>query len=86
MLIGVIWKKHNDEIVDIKKNLDQIDENMNAHVKFLDGRIDSVERASVPIATYEQNRKEVRDAQIKTFDQLDRISQSLARIEGKLDR
>ena len=52
----------------------------------MDGRLSEIEHSYVLKEVYEQNRKEVRDVQIKTFDRLDAIGQSLARIEGKLDK
>jgi septation ring formation regulator EzrA len=85
-LIGIVWKKHNEEMDRIDKKLDKVDENMNAHAKYLDGRIDSVERNSVPYERYEQNRKEVREGQVETFKRLDSIGHALARIEGKLEK
>lgn len=85
-MIGVVWKKHNEEIAGIKHSIEKVDENMNAHAKYLDSRIDSVERNTVPMATFETNRREVRDGQIETFKRLDHIGQALARIEGKLEK
>jgi hypothetical protein len=85
-LIGIVWRKHNEEISDIKDGIKGVRKDMNENAKFLDGRIDAVERASVPMLTYEQNRKEVRDVQIKTFERLDEVVRALSRIEGKLDK
>jgi hypothetical protein len=75
LLIGLVWRKHNQDITDIKMEAKQ-----------LDARIDEVARTHVLNETYETNRKEVRDVQIKTFDRLDAITQALSRIEGKLDK
>ena len=86
ILIGVVWKKHNEEIADIKTSIKKVDENMSAHAKFLDSRIDGLERATVPRTEYEMNRKEVREGQIQIFNRLDHVGQALARIEGKLDK
>lgn len=79
VLVGIIWKRHNEEITEIKASIRKVGESM-------DSRLDEVERSYVLKDVYEQNRKEVRDVQIKTFDRLDQIGQSLARIEGKLDK
>lgn len=79
VLMGVIWKRHNEELTEIKASIRKVGESM-------DSRLDDVERSYVLKDVYEQNRKEVRDVQIKTFDRLDQIGQSLARIEGKLDK
>jgi hypothetical protein len=86
LLVGIVWKKHNEEIADIKGSIQKVDENMNGHTKYLDGRIDSLERATVPRSEYEQNRKEMREGQIQIFARLDHVGQALARIEGKLDK
>lgn len=86
VLIGIVWKKHNEEIAEIKGDIKKVDENMSGHAKYLDGRIDSLERATVPRTEYEQNRKEVREGQIAIFNRLDQVGQQLARIEGKLDK
>lgn len=85
-LVGIVWKKHNEEMDRIDKKLDKVDEDMSAHAKFLDGRIDAVERNSVPLLTYEKNREEMRQGQIAIFNRLDQFGQALARIEGKLDK
>lgn len=85
-LMGIIWKRHNEEIAEIKGGIKKLGEDMEANVKFLDQRIDGVERAAVQLNVYEQNRKEVREGQVKTFERLDAIGQALARIEGKLDK
>lgn len=85
-LVSVIWSKHNKEIEDIKAGIKRVGDDMSANVKFLDQRIDAVERNAVPLPVYEQNRKEVREGQIETFRRLDTIGQALARIEGKLDK
>lgn len=86
ILMGIIWKKHNEEIAEIKSGIKKLGDDMEENVKFLDGKIDAVERNTVPVSRYEQNRKEVREGQIETFRRLDTIGQSLARIEGKLDK
>jgi hypothetical protein len=86
LLVGIIWKRHNEDIADLKSSIKKVGEHMEATTRHLDGRIDSVERSYVPKETYETNRKEVRDVQIKTFDRLDAITQTLSRIEGKLDK
>lgn len=86
VLVGIIWKKHNEEISSIKFGIAKIGDDMSATAKFLDSRIDAVERATVPMLTYEQNRKEVREVQVKTFERLDDIGRALSRIEGKLDK
>jgi len=75
VLMGIIWRQHNGEIADIKASIDKVD-----------GRIDSFERAKVPRAEYEVNRKEVREGQIAIYQRLDAVGQALARIEGKLDK
>lgn len=85
-LVGIVWKKHNEEIAGIKESIEKVDGNMNAYAKYLDGRIDAVERNAVPMVMFETNRKEVREGQIETFKRLDHIGQALARIEGKLDK
>lgn len=85
-LIGIVWKKHNEEMAGLKSGIEKVDDNMNAHAKYLDGRIDSLERATVPRTEYEQNRKEMREGQIQIFARLDHVGQALARIEGKLDK
>jgi len=85
-LIGIVWKKHNEEMSSIKTGIEKVSDNMNAHAKYLDGRIDSLERATVPRTEYELNRKEVREGQIQIFNRLDHVGQALARIEGKLDK
>jgi hypothetical protein len=79
ILVGIIWKRHNEEIIEIKASIQKVGESM-------DGRLSEIEHSYVLKEVYEQNRKEVRDVQIKTFDRLDAIGQSLARIEGKLDK
>jgi hypothetical protein len=86
LLLGIIWKRHNEDIADLKSSIKKVGDSMEVATKFLDGRIDGVERSYVPKDTYETNRKEVRDVQIKTFDRLDAITQTLSRIEGKLDK
>ena len=86
VLMGIIWKKHNEEIADIKAGIKGVRTDMNENAKFLDGRIDAVEKGAVPILVYEQNRKEVREGQIAIYTRIGEISQSLARIEGKLDK
>lgn len=85
-LISIIWAKHNKEIEEIKAGIKRVGTDMDDNVKFLDQRIDAVERNAVPNERYEQNRKEVREGQIETFRRLDTIGQALARIEGKLDK
>ena len=85
-LVGFIWKRHNEEIVEIKNGIMHLSKRIDEVGRELDHRIDAVSRESTPIALFEQNRKEVRDVQIKTFERLDAIGQSLARIEGKLDK
>ena len=79
ILVGIIWKRHNEEITEIKASIQSVGESM-------DNRLSEMERSYVQKDVYEQNRKEVRDVQTKTFDRLDAIGQSLARIEGKLDK
>lgn len=86
VLMGIIWKRHNEEIAGIKASIEKVGSDMNENVKFLDGRIDAVERSTVPLERYEQNRKEVREGQVETFRRLDNIGQALARIEGKLEK
>lgn len=86
VLMGIIWKRHNEEIADIKGSIKKVDDDMAGHAKFLDNRIDALERATVPRSEYEQNRKEMRDGQIQIFARLDTLGQALARIEGKLDK
>lgn len=86
VLMGIIWKKHNEEIAEIKSGIKGLSNDMEESVKFLEGKIDTVERHSVPLDRYEQNRKEVRDGQILIFNRLDQVGQALARIEGKLDK
>lgn len=86
ILMGIIWKKHNEEIAGIKAGIEKVGDDMSENVKFLDARIDAVERNAVPMERYEQNRKEVRDGQIMIFNRLDQVGQALARIEGKLDK
>lgn len=85
-LLGIVWKKHNEEVASIKSSISKVGADMDANVKFLGGRIDAVERQSTPISLFETNRKEVREGQIETFKRLDSIGKALARIEGKLDK
>lgn len=85
-LVGFIWKRHNEEIVEIKNGIIHLSKRVDEVGRELDHRIDTVSREATPIALFEQNRKEVRDVQMKTFERLDAIGQSLARIEGKLDK
>lgn len=85
-LIGIVWRKHNDEISDIKGSIRKVDENMTGHAKYLEGKVDALERRSVPRAEYESNRKEMREGQVQIFTRLDHLGQALARIEGKLDK
>lgn len=85
-LIGIVWKKHNEEISDIKGSIRKVDENMGGHAKYLEGKVDALERRSVPRTEYESNRKEMREGQVQIFTRLDHLGQALARIEGKLDK
>lgn len=50
-----------------------------------DGKADK-DDLSTYIKGAEQSRQETRDSLIKLFDRVDKTSQTLARIEGKLDR
>lgn len=86
VLLGVIWKRHNQEIEEIKSSIKYVGENMKTSLATLDGRLDSVEKNYTPLQTYEQNRKEVREVNIQMFQRLDTLGQTLARIEGKLDK
>jgi len=85
-LIGIVWKKHEKEMETLQASIKKIDDDMAANVKFLDSRIDAVEHSSTPLKVFEKNRDEMRSGQIQIFDRLDKLGQSLARIEGKLDR
>lgn len=85
-LIGIIWKRHNEEIQSIEASIAKVGDQMNENAKFLDGRIDAIEKSTVPLSTYEQNRKETRENQIAIYQRIDGIGQALARIEGKLDK
>ena len=70
----------------LQNGIKKLDDEMAANTKFLDNRIDSVQNSSTPLKVFEKNREEMRTGQIQIFDRLDKLSQSLARIEGKLDR
>lgn len=86
ILMGIIWKRHNEEMAELRASIKQVNENMNGHANYLDGRIDALERTTVPRTEYESNRKEMREGQIQIFTRLDHLGQALARIEGKLDK
>jgi hypothetical protein len=85
-LIGIVWKKHEKEMESLQAGIKKLDDEMTANTKFLDNRIDSVEHSSTPLKVFEKNREEMRTGQIQIFERLDKLGQSLARIEGKLDR
>lgn len=86
VLVGVIWRKHNEDIVDLKTTVNAVKEKVTKLAKEFDDRVEQVERRSVPLDSYEQNRKEVREVQMAIFNRLDSLGQSMARIEGKLDK
>lgn len=86
VLIGLVWKKHEKEMESLQNGIKKLDDEMAANTKFLDNRIDGVQNSSTPLKVFEKNREEMRTGQIQIFDRLDKLSQSLARIEGKLDR
>ena len=86
VLMGIIWNKHKDEISEMKKDQLEIVKAIEGNRAHFDARLDFFDRDKVSSASFETNRKEVRDVQIKTFERLDAIGQSLARIEGKLER
>lgn len=86
VLGGIIWNKHQQEIKDVKEGQQNLLNTMERNTAHFDARLDVLERTKVSTESFEINRKEVRDVQIKTFERLDAIGQSLARIEGKLEK
>jgi hypothetical protein len=80
-----IWNKHNKEIASINTKLTQQGEEMKQGFDRLHDKIVHVEKTSTPLATYEQNRQEMRAGQVQIFTQLNNLSNALARIEGKLE-
>ena len=86
VLMGIIWKKHNEEIASIKGGIKEVGMNMGERIELVEKRVGDVERGYVRNDTYERNRQEMRDGQINIFARLDKIGQAIARIEGKLDK
>lgn len=85
-LIGIIYRKHNEEIAAIKSGIDKLSSEIKHQTTTLDGRIDAVERGSVPLHVYEQNRREVREGQIAIYNRIDELGRTLSRIEGKIEK
>ena len=73
--VGFVWKKHDEEMKALKGAISQLNE-----------KLDSSRNHYVPMSVYETNRQEMRQGQIDIFRRLDTLGQSLARIEGKLDK
>lgn len=86
VLMTVIWKRHTQEIADLKNSIERVGEEMAENMRALDHKIQTVEREHVTVVAYERNREEVMEGQREIFNRLDKMGQSLARIEGKLDR
>ena len=86
VLMAIIWGKHKEEIVDLKAGQKAITDVIEKNRLHFDDRLDEFDHEKVSSSTFETNRKEVRDVQVKTFERLDQIGQSLARIEGKLEK
>lgn len=85
-LMTVIWKRHTQEIADLKNSIDRVGDEMAENMRALDHKIQTVEREHVTVVAYERNREEVMEGQREIFSRLDKMGQALARIEGKLDR
>lgn len=86
VLMTVIWKRHTQEIADLKNSIERVGEEMAENMRSLDHKIQVVEREHVTVVAYERNREEVMEGQREIFSRLDKMGQALARIEGKLDR
>jgi hypothetical protein len=86
VLMGILWNQHKEQIKEIKNEQLDILKAIDVNRLHLDSRLDFFDKDKVSSASFETNRKEVRDVQIKTFDRLEAIGQSLARIEGKLEK
>ncbi len=84
--MGILWNQHKEQIKEIKNEQLDILKAIDVNRIHFDARLDFFDKDKVSSAAFETNRKEVRDVQIKTFDRLDAIGQSLARIEGKLEK
>lgn len=86
LLVGILWRKHNDEMDSLKNAIKHVNATMDKHVQHFDAQLDSIKQSKVPRDAYEQNRKEVREGQIAIYNRLDALGQAIGRIEGKLDK
>lgn len=82
VLMGIIWKRHNEEIAEIKGSIKKVGDKMEVHAKEFDQRLDTVERGSVSVPRFEAHEERTRQNIIELHRKIEGSEQRLtAKIE-----
>lgn len=78
VLVGVIWKKHQEEIAALKSSIGKVGADMQVYAQGVEKRLDGIERDFTPLARHEATRKEMREGIIDLHDKIEGSSAALA--------